>query len=80
MKVLEELYENFIGDKKSFANSEELSEIMLKINSMLCNKASLEEKDMSALYEMIIQAQSISQKQNFVNGFRYAVQILKECF
>lgn len=75
--ILEDLYNNYVDTSKCFVKYEELNQIMDKINTLLHNNPSLEET--TTLLDLITECKSMAQKQGFITGFRYAVQILKEC-
>ncbi len=78
--ILEHLYDNLSDENKSSTTYKELHETMVKIDTMLHNQTSLDETNIVTLCDLISDTQYIMQKQSFIKGFRYAVQMLKECF
>lgn len=78
--ILEHIYDNLSDENKSSTTYRELHEIMAKIDKMLHNQTSLDETNIVTLCDLISDTQYIMQKQSFIRGFRYAVQMLKECF
>lgn len=77
--LLDDLYKNYVGNAECIINNAELNDIMDKIIDMLHNNLDLKEADMDVLVECIANSQIIAQKQGFISGFRYAVQIMMEC-
>lgn len=77
--ILEELYNNYVDTSKCFVKYEELNQIIDKINTLLNNNPHLEETNITTLLDLITEYKCVAQKQGFVTGFQYAVQMLKEC-
>lgn len=77
--VLEDLYNSYVGTEKYLIKHEELTQTMDKIDTLLHNSNSLDETSTTTLSDLITEYKSIAQKQGFINGFKCAIQILKEC-
>ena len=79
MMLLEELYNIYVDTEKYFIKYEELTQTMDKIDTLLHNTSSLDETSTTTLSDLITEYKIIAQKQGFINGFKCAIQILKEC-
>ncbi len=62
-----------------FVDSEENKNAILAVDNFLDNQIILEQNLKSELCNLIGDSQFISQEQGFINGFKYAMSLIKEC-
>ena len=77
--LLDDLYKNYAGNTECIIQCKELNETIDKIIDILHNDMNLNDTDIDTLVEYIANSQCIAQKQGFISGFCYAVQIMMEC-
>lgn len=78
MKILEELYYEF-ANKKGSMDTAEVQRAFTKASDVL-KGMSLEHPVYEEIEGFIIELSAENEKQGFVNGFKYAMQIASEIF
>jgi len=76
--TLNKIFADYVQDV-DFVDSEDYAKSVIVLDAFLDTKISLDQKLKSELQDLIGESQYISQEQGFINGFKYAMSLIKEC-
>jgi len=76
--TLKKIFYDYI-QADDFVDSEENKNAILAVDNFLDNQIILEQNLKYELSNLIGDSQFISQEQGFINGFKYAMSLIKEC-
>lgn len=76
---IEEIYSDYVEETKG--NIQTTIEIQHKIEKFLRDKRdSMDQKDLEQYKDQMYEIASIGEKNGFINGFRYGVMLMAECY
>ena len=76
--TLERMFYDYV-QADDYVESEEHRNAIKAVDNFLDNQIILERNLKSDLRDLIGNSQFISQEQGFINGFKYAMSLIKEC-
>lgn len=77
--ALKKAFYDYIQDD-GFEDSEEFQKVTVEVDTFLDDHITLDRKRKFEFQRLIWNSQHIAEEQGFINGFKYAMSLMKECF